>query len=128
MKKIAVLILYISIVSCSLSNTINVEFSIKNNSSKTISEINFKTGYDSIYIKKLLPGESFKKEILYCDLSDNNQEENRGFYLSFLRTDEDKPSTLWCGDILSDDNSDKKIDINIIDSDIKSDIEGIECY
>ncbi len=128
MKKIAVLILYISIVSCSLSNTIKVEFSIKNNSSKTISEINFKTGYDSIQIKELLPGESYRKEILYCNLSDNKQEENRGFYLSFLRTDKDKPNTLGCGDILSNDNSDKKIDINIFDSDFKSDIEGIECY
>ncbi len=128
MKKIVILILYINIVSCSLSNKINVEFSIKNNSSKTISEINFQTEFDSIQIKELKPGESFRKEILYCDLSDINQEESRGFYLSFLRIDKDKPNTLGCGDILSNDNSNKKVDISIIDNDIKTEIEGIECY
>ncbi|MBP6755621.1 MAG: hypothetical protein KA210_05685 [Bacteroidia bacterium] len=128
MKKICLIILAFNLISCSFFNKVKVEFSIKNNSTKTISEIHFKTEYDSISLKELKPGESFKKEILYCDLTESEQEESRGFYLSFLRTDKDKIDKLWCSDILSYDNSNKKVIINVTDNDIKSDIEGIECF
>lgn len=128
MKKICLTILAFNLISCSFFNKVKVEFSIKNNSTKTISEIHFKTEYDSISLKELKPGESFKKEILYCDLNDSKQEESRGFYLSLLRNDKGKPNTLGCFDTFSNENSDKKVIINVTDNDIKSDIEGIECF
>lgn len=128
MKKIFLIILVFNLFSCSFFSKLMVEFSIKNNSTKTVSEIYFKTEYDSIYVKELKPGESFQKEILYCNLSDGKQEESRGFSLSFLRTNKEKTNTLGCSDILSYDNSNKKVIINITDNDVKSDIEGIECF
>jgi len=128
MKKICLTILAFNLISCSFFNKVKVEFSIKNNSKKPISEIQFKTEYDSIYVKELKPGESFQKEIIYRDLSDSKKEESGAFLLSFLRIDNEKTNSLGCSDVLSYDNSNKKVNIIVTDDDIKSDIEGIECF
>lgn len=128
MKKIFLIILAFNLFSCSFFTKVKVEFGIKNNSKKTISEIHFQTKYDSIYLKELKPGESYNKEILYCDLSDSKQEGSRRFHLSFLRNNKEKTNTLGCSDTSSYDNKDKKVIISVTDDDVKSDIEGIECF
>ena len=126
MKHIIILLMAISLFSCSFFNDTKVDFSIKNNSQKVLKNIVFKTRQDSIVINELKPNESFEKEILYSNSSDREEDKSSGFWLNFYR-DTIKNDNFFCVDVLND-NSNKKVHLIILENEIKSEIEGIECY
>ena len=126
MKHIIISLMTISLFSCSSFNEPKVDFSIKNSSQKVLKNIIFKTGCDSIYVEQLKPNESFKKELLYSNLANKDENNFSGFRLSFFR-DIVKNDDFGCTDILNN-NSDKKVNLIILENEIKSDIQGIECY
>lgn len=125
MKYIITLLLSISLISCSFLNETKVDFSIKNSSQKVLKNIVFKTSSDSIHIDELKPNESFEKELLY---SISNKDENKatGFSLSFFR-DTIKDDNMFCKDI-STFSLNRKMNLIILENEIKTDIQGIECY
>lgn len=126
MKHIIILLIAISLLSCSFLNETKVDFSIKNDSKDVLKNIVFKTSLDSITIKELKPNESFEKELKYSDLSNKDENKGSGFRLIFYR-DTIKNDAFGCTDVMND-NSFKKVHLIILDEEIKSDIQGIECY
>jgi hypothetical protein len=126
MKHIIILLIAISLFSCSFFNETTVDFSIKNSSKKTLRNIVFTTSCDGIKIDELKPNESFEKVLKYTDLSNKDEYTDSSFRLIFYR-DTIKNDDFFCFDILID-NSDKKVHLIILENKIKSDIQGIECY
>jgi hypothetical protein len=125
MKQTIIVLMAISLFSCSFDT--DVHFSIKNNTKNVIKNIEFKTNYDSITIRELKPNESFEKELLYSKRSDRNDNNSFGFQLIFYK-DNIKDSDFFCHDIYSDDYSDKKVNLIMLENEIEADIQGIECY
>lgn len=126
MKHFIILLLAISLFSCSFFNKTKVDFSIKNSSKKTLKNIVFKTSLDSITIKELKPNESFEKELRYSDLSNKDENNSTGFMLSFFRNNVTNDD-FGCSDI-SNNRSNKKVHLIVLEKEIKSDIQEIECY